>query len=406
MSKMLCPVGALVASLMPMLSHAAPVARPVYMTSQIQRLLNEKQEKISKLEECDGKRKGFMIAGISTIGLTAVGVGVNIAQASKSNKLSNQIADQNRELEKQQSKLSDINSQISDIQTDNARRECEAQTGKIYVNGQCLDKQQYEQSIAQNQNGNDNQNNNQNTQQNNTSGNTISPHDGVIGEACMDGAGKWDKYDSGEKKCLVSKDTTEIVKCGCKMNTSLNTIPVVGGANAIGGANGGEITSGQTPSNGDIVDTTPNKLPQRDGSANLIPQLQSKGPGLLPTEPIGSAIPDKLSQRDGSANLIPQLQPKGPGVLPTEPVASVKIPQLRPERITGYCRDEEGTGLTEEGDYCYCSAEWMNPSCSENELFADQVGVCVGDKASRNAACTRFCQGKVEQFGKRCSLDR
>ena len=42
-----------------------PAPRPVYMTSQIQRLLNEKQEKISKLEECDGKRKGFMIAGIS-----------------------------------------------------------------------------------------------------------------------------------------------------------------------------------------------------------------------------------------------------------------------------------------------------------------------------------------------------
>ena len=121
--------------------HAAPKARSaVYMTSQIQRLLNEKQEKISKLEECDGKRKGFMIAGISTIGLTAVGVGVNIAQANKSNKLSNQIADQNRELEKQQSNLANINSQISEIQSNNARRECEFQEGKIYVNGQCIDK--------------------------------------------------------------------------------------------------------------------------------------------------------------------------------------------------------------------------------------------------------------------------
>ena len=117
-----------------------PAPRPVYMTSQIQRLLNEKQEKISKLEECDGKRKGFMIAGISTIGLTAVGVGVNIAQANKSNKLSNQIADQNRELEKQQSNLANINSQISEIQSNNARRECESQEGKMWVNGQCIDK--------------------------------------------------------------------------------------------------------------------------------------------------------------------------------------------------------------------------------------------------------------------------
>ena len=66
-------------------AESVQTPQPVYMTSQIQRLLNEKQEKISQLEECDSKRKGFMIAGISTIGLTAVGVGVNIAQASKSN---------------------------------------------------------------------------------------------------------------------------------------------------------------------------------------------------------------------------------------------------------------------------------------------------------------------------------
>ena len=101
-------------------AYAEPAAapKPVYMTSQIQSLLNEKQEKVSKLEECDGKRKGFMIAGISTIGLTAVGIGVNIAQATKSNKLSNQIEDQNRELDKQQANLANINSQISDIQNE------------------------------------------------------------------------------------------------------------------------------------------------------------------------------------------------------------------------------------------------------------------------------------------------
>ncbi len=125
-------------------TNAAPAPKPVYMTSQIQRLLNEKQEKISKLEECDGKRKGFMIAGISTLGLTAVGVGVNIAQASKSNKLSNQIADQNLELEKQQNNLANINSQISEKQNDQARRDCESDPKKIYVNGQCLDRERYE----------------------------------------------------------------------------------------------------------------------------------------------------------------------------------------------------------------------------------------------------------------------
>ena len=139
-----------VCSMNSLYANAAPAPKPVYMTSQIQRLLNEKQEKISKLEECDGKRKGFMIAGISTLGLTAVGVGVNIAQASKSNKLSNQIEEQNRQLEKQQANLADINSQISEKQNENKRRECEGDPTKIYVNGQCLDRAPYE--CAQNPN--------------------------------------------------------------------------------------------------------------------------------------------------------------------------------------------------------------------------------------------------------------
>ena len=121
-------------------AESAQTPQPVYMTSQIQRLLNEKQEKISQLEECDSKRKGFMIAGISTIGLTAVGVGVNIAQASKSNKLSNQIEDQNRELEKQQSNLSNINSKISALQSDQARRDCEQDGTKQWDNGRCVSK--------------------------------------------------------------------------------------------------------------------------------------------------------------------------------------------------------------------------------------------------------------------------
>lgn len=83
------------------------------MTSQIQRLLEQKEEKIKKLEECEGKKKGWMIAGISTIGVTAVGVGVNIAQANKSNKLSGEIEQSKQELERQQERLSRIEGQIS-----------------------------------------------------------------------------------------------------------------------------------------------------------------------------------------------------------------------------------------------------------------------------------------------------
>ena len=87
------------------------------MTSQIQRLLDQKEEKIKKLEECEGKKKGWMIAGISTIGVTAVGVGVNIAQASKKNRLSEEIDTTKTQLERQQERLEDLNTQISAIES-------------------------------------------------------------------------------------------------------------------------------------------------------------------------------------------------------------------------------------------------------------------------------------------------
>lgn len=80
----------------------------VQMTAQIRRLLDQKEEKIKQLEACEGKKRGWMIAGISTIGLTAVGVGVNIAQASKSNKLSSEIDIQKQTLERQQNRLAQI----------------------------------------------------------------------------------------------------------------------------------------------------------------------------------------------------------------------------------------------------------------------------------------------------------
>jgi hypothetical protein len=82
------------------LGVAAGDAHGVAMSAQVRRLLQEKQEKIEQLEKCEGKKQGWMIAGISTIGLTAVGVGVNIAQASKSNRLSSEIEMEKSALEK------------------------------------------------------------------------------------------------------------------------------------------------------------------------------------------------------------------------------------------------------------------------------------------------------------------
>ena len=93
-------------------------AHGVAMSANIRRLLQEKQDKIAKLEECEGKKQGWMIAGISTIGLTAVGVGVNIAQASKSNRLSDEIEMEKTTLQRQQDELDRISNQIADEDKD------------------------------------------------------------------------------------------------------------------------------------------------------------------------------------------------------------------------------------------------------------------------------------------------
>lgn len=110
------------------------------VSPQIQKLLAQKQEKITALEKCDGKRKGFMIAGISTIGLTAVGVGVNIAQANKSSNLSGQIEAKNKELATQQANLKNINSQITKLEQDQARTACEQGENTEWSGGRCIEK--------------------------------------------------------------------------------------------------------------------------------------------------------------------------------------------------------------------------------------------------------------------------
>ena len=44
-------------------------------------LVREKQRKMAELEKCMGATNGLKIAGLSTLGLTAVGVAGNIAEA-------------------------------------------------------------------------------------------------------------------------------------------------------------------------------------------------------------------------------------------------------------------------------------------------------------------------------------
>lgn len=86
-------------------------AESVQMTPQIQRLMEEKQAKIAELEKCDSKRKGFVIAGVSTLGLTAVGIGGNIALAQKNKKLDVELDSKKTELAGKRNELISLQNQ-------------------------------------------------------------------------------------------------------------------------------------------------------------------------------------------------------------------------------------------------------------------------------------------------------
>lgn len=77
------------------------------VSSTVSQLLQEKQQKIQALEKCEGKRKGFMIAGISTIGLTGVGVVGNVALANANKRTEAELTSQKQTLATKKQELAD-----------------------------------------------------------------------------------------------------------------------------------------------------------------------------------------------------------------------------------------------------------------------------------------------------------
>lgn len=78
------------------------------LDDKIASLIQEKQEKIAKLEECQKNTKGLKIAGITTLGVSAIGVGANIGEAVALNKLDAQI-------ETAQQTKTGLDTQINDV---------------------------------------------------------------------------------------------------------------------------------------------------------------------------------------------------------------------------------------------------------------------------------------------------
>ena len=93
--------------------------------SVIHRLMREKQEKYAQLEECSKKVEGFKIAGISTLGLTAVGIGANIALVKKQDDLRSQIIATKTSIDKREQQLVKLNEQIADARVEKAKRDAD-----------------------------------------------------------------------------------------------------------------------------------------------------------------------------------------------------------------------------------------------------------------------------------------
>jgi hypothetical protein len=88
---------------------------------QIQMLQNEIsslrlkiQDDGAKLEQCAASVKGFQIAGGVTLGLTAVGVGVNVYQAVGRKNTQKEVDDKDRELKSKQASLASLKAKEAD----------------------------------------------------------------------------------------------------------------------------------------------------------------------------------------------------------------------------------------------------------------------------------------------------
>lgn len=86
---------------------------------RINKLVQEKQRKMEELEKCMGSTKGLKIAGISTLGLTAVGVAGNVIEAKK-------IKEYDDKIESTEKSIAKTQKQIEKARADLAKQQAEA----------------------------------------------------------------------------------------------------------------------------------------------------------------------------------------------------------------------------------------------------------------------------------------
>ena len=98
--------------------------------AEISRLIAEKNQKFAKLEQCMKKTKGFKIAGISAIGLTAAGTAGNVMLHNKNKDLQKQIVSTKDNIVKQEAKLAELEAKIPQAEQEKKKRDKEAEDKK------------------------------------------------------------------------------------------------------------------------------------------------------------------------------------------------------------------------------------------------------------------------------------
>ena len=95
-------------------------------SATVSKLIKEKQRKMEELEKCMGTTKGLKIAGISTIGVTAVGVAGNIVEAKKIQSLDSDIEKTDKKIDKVQKDIDEKRAEIAERE----KRQAEADTAE------------------------------------------------------------------------------------------------------------------------------------------------------------------------------------------------------------------------------------------------------------------------------------
>ena len=103
------------------------VASADYLDDKLANLITEKQNLISQLEECQKAKGGLMVAGITTLGVSAIGIGANIGEAVA-------LKDYDAKINTAVQTKSDLDVQIIDAQRKKAEEEAARLAAQSGVN--------------------------------------------------------------------------------------------------------------------------------------------------------------------------------------------------------------------------------------------------------------------------------